>query len=134
MPPVGCRERVKNALPGTYKEICAKAHVSQGTAKRWLHELRDAGECHIGAWKRSLDTRGMYQRVWVAGPGKDKRCTFKPLTSAEYCRRYRQKHRNDEIGQRRRQRDSARHFIERARTVGDPLVQALFRPVPQEAA
>jgi hypothetical protein len=126
MPPVGFRQQVKGALPGTYAEIMEKAHVSHTTAKRWLKELRDAGECHIGKWKRSLDTRGHYQPVWVAGPGKDVRCTLKPMTSAQASARYRRKHRDDEKGDRMRARDRTRHFTERARTVGDPLVRALF--------
>lgn len=126
MPPVGYREHVKAALPGTYSEIRAKAHVSHGTAKRWIKELRAAGECHITRWKRSVDTAGHYQPVFVAGPGKDAKCTFKALTPAQHSQRYRKKHKDDEIGDRMRQRDRTRHFTERARTVGDPLVRALF--------
>lgn len=128
MPPVGYRQHVKDALPGTYAEIRAKAHVSHGTAKRWIKDLRKAGECHIKRWKRSLDTKGMYQPIFVAGPGKDAKCYLKPLTSAQYSERYRRKHKNDEKGDRMRQRDRTRHFTERARTVGDPLVRALFGP------
>lgn len=134
MPPVGYRQRVKDALPGTYAEIMEKAHVSYGTAKRWLKELRAAGECHVGKWKRSLNTSGHYQPIWVAGVGQDARCTLKPLTLTEQSRRYRKKHKNDEKGDRMRQRDRTRHFTERALTVGDPLVRALFGAAGQVAA
>ena len=125
MPPVGCRQRVKDALPGTYANVVEKAHVTKSTAKRWIRDLMASGECHIKKWIRSPN-QGHFQPVFVPGPGKNAVCKLKAMTVAEYSRRYRKRHKDDEKGDRMRQTGQMRYFARKARQEGDSMVLALF--------
>lgn len=122
MPGVGYRNRVLCALPATRPEIEAKTGVSKNSVWRWVQELHAAGECHIGAWRRPA--RGKYMPVYVAGPGKDKPCPFKPLTEAQKSKRHRRKARADGRWDERLAKMRARYWADRAQP--DPLVAALF--------
>lgn len=126
MPPPGYREAVKRALPGTSQDIVKKSGVMPSTVVRWLRIMRDAGECHIGSWKRTIGTGGALKAVYVRGPGADAPMP-KRLGDAEYSERYRIKCMNDPEKRRLRLTQRSNYYwSKKAATQGDPLINALF--------
>lgn len=125
MPPPGYRAAILAALPATRLDLPALAHTTTSTVQRWLKILHDAGEIHIGAWKRA-DGQGAMQPIWYSGAGKDARCTLKRLTVQQTSARYRRSIAGTEKGDLRAARRQASYYKTKAAKQGDPLINALF--------
>lgn len=91
MDPPSARQTVKEALPGTIHQLVKKSGLTESCIRRWLRDMRDKKEAHISAYKR---TAGLWTPLWVLGIGSDAKKP-KPLTSAHYCRMWRNKNRRD---------------------------------------
>ncbi len=127
MPPPGYRKLIAASLPGTLSEIMAKSGMTEGTCKRWIRILREEGLSHITDWKRATGTRGGFRPVHAPGAGTDAANPLQPLTSAETCKRYRDKIKLDrDRNDRHKAKSLARQFARKAGRRGDPLVNALF--------
>lgn len=115
------RELVLEALPGTPAQIMERTGLSAGTVSRWVTDLRNAGQAHIGKWTR---TRGVFLSTIHAGPGRDAKKP-KPLTSAQLTRNSRQRMRKSGEWTDRMAKDRARYWRKKA-PKRDPLTAALF--------
>lgn len=125
MPPPGYRAAILAALPATRLDLPELAHTTVSTVQRWLKILHDAGEIHIGGWKRSVG-RGAIQPIWYAGQGTDKRCTLKRLTDQQTSARYRRSIEGTEKGDIRKAKRQASYYRVKAAKMGDPMLNALF--------
>lgn len=117
------------AMPGFYDEIAAKCGLSQHIVERHVRKMRLVAdpaqrECHVARWARP-ETVGKYRPFVKAGPGRDARCTFKPMTPKQMQDRHREKRRGTEREDIKKARDRNRHWEAKARR-GDPLINALF--------
>lgn len=113
MPPVGYKAQVAAALPGTVPEVIIRCGLTESTVKRWIRLMREAGECHIGSWKRSTGS-GAFQSVHMLGPGKDARCRLKARTGAQYSVKYRENMKKDGRIDLSSARRSARYWADKA--------------------
>lgn len=125
MPPVGYRQHVLDAMPGTRSQIASKVSMAPRTLTGLLKSLRESGACHVSGWQRS-DGSGNFQPLYVAGPGENVPCKLKPYTDAQVGHRYWKSIKKDERGERRKARDAARYYAKKAAKNGDVLVNALF--------
>lgn len=116
------------ALPGTMEQLEAATGFWRNTIWRHLKSLRADGEAHIGGWaKVNMGLPGIHWvPVYHAGPGPDVPCRFRKMS-------------RDKIEERRQKRirDTGEYELicakkrliyweNKARTKGDPLVNALF--------
>lgn len=79
MPPVGYRQHVLDAMPGTRSQIASKVSMAPRTLTGLLKSLRESGACHVSGWQRS-DGSGNFQPLYVAGPGSFWRCSSQSRT------------------------------------------------------
>lgn len=121
-----CRARVLAAMPGTPREIAARALVSDSTCRLWIRRLRADGQCHISKWTR---TSGHPVPTHTPGGGKDAKC-FPPLTMAEWCRKSRQRAELDGRADILRARRVAKRTAKRAATTPNTWLSALMGVQP----
>lgn len=126
------RQRVFDALPGTYSDLIERAHASRGTVYLHIKQMRGDGLVHIGSWRRTEGKGGSYQPVFVVGQGKDAPCRFERLGRKVYDDRWKKRLKAagklDDYMDRKGARDRAIINVKRAQAgkMVDPLVQALF--------
>lgn len=112
MAPPGFKKAILAALPGTVLEIRERTGLAESTIRRWARKLRGT-EMRIS---RYIRTKGLYTPVYVAGPGKD---ANEPdaMSTADYCRRWREKARKsgelEFVYARRHARDRAKRAEKR---------------------
>lgn len=118
---------ILNAMPARVPDIALAVDLPQTSVLRAVKVLHAAGNCHIGAWKRS--DRGSPAAIYRAGPGVDVVCRLKNFTQHEKDRRHQRKMRTDpalsDAYDKRASQDRSRYWIDKA-AKGDPLVLALF--------
>lgn len=122
------------AVPRTYAEIAMRAHVAEGTARRYVAHLRQAGNKRVRVADFVLDGT-QYTMLFVAGRARD---AVKPVMgNAVRCRLLRERNRaNADKRDLAVQHDRARRTIAKALAgkLADPLVMAICRPQRQVAA
>lgn len=118
---------ITRILPATYAQVVEKTDMDLQSARRTIREMRRLGLCHIGDWQRAI-VRGKFSPIIHAGPGEDVKCELVALTDLEYSRNYRARVKGTDAGDRRLAKDRNRYWKNKAITVGDPLVFALFGP------
>ena len=62
------KRAVLAAMPATQLELRERLRIGKDTSRLVLHQLRAAGQCHIGSYKH-VGKRP--SRVYHAGPGED---------------------------------------------------------------
>lgn len=117
---------IRAALPATYSELSIAIGLPVATVKYRVRIMRVSGLLHIGKWKRTEGTGGKNQPILHVGPGVDAKNTLRKLTDKDYSRKYRKVHAHDGVMDRKRAQERNRHWIKKAATRGDPLVNALF--------
>lgn len=117
-------EFVRQAMPGTRREVMIRSGVGSSSVGLWLRTFYLAGEAHIAAWQRSTGGGGM-QPVYAAGPGRDARqpAAYTPLENA---RRAAAKRLKDGRIEDRNARRRARAFADRAKNKPHDWAAALF--------
>lgn len=118
------RDVVRDALPGTWRDIHQRTGLGRTTIWRWLTHLHAAGDIHIAGWLPG-GTPGTWLARYAVGAGRDVPKPT-PLTEAQKSRAYRARARRDGDWQERLARQRARYWTRRARA--DPLLVALARP------
>lgn len=117
-----CRADVLAAMPGTRAEIHAKCSVECSCIVRMIRILRDAGQCHVTAWKRTVGKGGPIMPIYAAGPGEDAK-PLKRLPLRVYSRRYRKTH--PEAIALANDARRARYWADRARKTPQSWLSAL---------
>lgn len=120
------RARILAMLPSTQLRIHKRTKISQATISRWLADLVECEEAHIGGWQRS-PTGGPFAAVYHPGPGEEAPCRLQPLSVKELSRRY-YKRKKDEAAQHLRDIEKSRAWIADFIPQRDPLTAALFGP------
>jgi predicted ArsR family transcriptional regulator len=86
------RAVVRDALPGTRKEVREKCGLPTMTVFHWIKRMKEDGEIYIAGWKRRI--RGAPIPVYKLGNKPDVPCDLKPLgnavASAKYIAKLRQ--------------------------------------------
>lgn len=109
---------VLKAMPATQAQIREKTGLGAGTICRWVKDIHETGECHIGGWVR---TAGKWAAIYHPGVGKDKP---EPIAKTRQQReaKYRRKAEAREV---MREADRRRYWAKKGVT-RDPLTAALF--------
>lgn len=118
------RQRVKDALPGTRRDIEVKTGLSKNCVWRWIEDLHAVGECHITRWERP--EKGPYMPRYAPGPGKDKLCDLVHMTVTEKAKRYRKRARADGSWQDRLAQQRSKYWADKAAERGDPLLNLFY--------
>lgn len=82
------RARVLAAMPGTQRDIRNATGLGVGTVSRWVTAIKEAGQCHIGAWV-SPGKAGRYTEYLQPGPGPNaSRDTVSRIRHPKVARRH----------------------------------------------
>ena len=114
------REAILAALPATQRELREKTGGSVPGVWRWMTQLCETDEAHIGAWTM---VRGQAVAIYHPGQGANVACTVAKLSDEEVARRALSAER---LRRRHADRDRAKLLAAPARR--DPLVAAFFGP------
>lgn len=109
---------VAKAMPATQAQIREKTGLGAGTICRWVKDIHDAGECHIGGWVR---TGGKWGAIYHPGVGKDK-----PEPQAKTHQQRERKYRAKADVKERMRRAERKRYWDKKVPVRDPLTAALF--------
>ena len=119
------RDVVLQALPGAQREISERTGLGTATVHRWLKDLQQAGEAHIGDWAVHPHG-GPIMAIYRAGPGPDVPCTIRIVSDKQRARMHRRELRKsgdwEDVKARRRAAYHARKPVVRR----DPLMVGLF--------
>jgi len=96
------RTIVRDALPGTRKEVHEKCGLPKMTIFHWIKRMKEDGEIHISGWKRRI--RGAPIPVYALGNKPDAVCDLKPLGNAAASAKYIEKLRKEGLLQTRNAR------------------------------
>lgn len=96
---------VRDALPGTRKEVREKCGLPTMTVFHWIKRMKEDGEIYISGWKRRI--RGAPIPVYSLGAKKDAVCTIKPLGNAKASAKYIAKLRKEGLYETRKARETA---------------------------
>lgn len=116
------RAQILAMLPATQLRIHKRTKIGLSTVSRWLSDLVENQEAHIGGWEHSPHG-GPFVAVYHPGPGEPAPCTLERMKPAERSRRYHAGQRLERACERaeREARLAAALVVRR-----DPLVAALF--------
>lgn len=124
MAPVEKRSVIISAMPGTMRDIMAKAKVSRRSVQKWVTVLRNESACHITGWHR-IKGPGGHAPIYAHGVGLDQPCTLQPISNPTRWKRYKARRSVDQHDLTKA-RDIARYFRRKAEKHGDSMVNALF--------
>lgn len=116
---------VRQAMPGTVRQLVDRSGWCREAVERCVKVLRAASDSHVGGWQAAAGAGGQPAKIHHAGPGRDQPCRIKPLTPAEiWARRVK-------AGGREEHNARVRAHYQRKRGVHlrDPLQQAAFNLV-----
>lgn len=115
------RAQILGMLPATQLKIHRRTKIGLSTVSRWLNDLVDSEEAHVGDWERSKHG-GPFAAVYHKGPGEPVPCTLEPIPGAVVSRSYHDRRRKERAAELAEREARLAALVPRR----DPMVAALF--------